>query len=119
MTHVTCRLTAKYRDQLQNPTYARYSSTGYLYIYFLTVRNDSSSHERRGKNKALLNYFSAAARSVNAIILCARNWRCCGAAMQCERTVTHFIGVSSMEFRHYCASYDVRSAASEFFRRFR
>ena len=32
MTHVTCRLTANNRDQLQDPMHARKSSTGYLYL---------------------------------------------------------------------------------------
>ena len=37
MTHVTCRLTTKNRDQLRNPTapepYVRQSSIGYLYFF--------------------------------------------------------------------------------------
>jgi len=33
MTYVTCRMTAKNRDQLRN-SYARQSSVGYLYLFF-------------------------------------------------------------------------------------
>ena len=59
MTHVTCRLTAKNRDQLPNPTLQ--SSMGCLYVFSLLVgeldgdwpgrallQTDSVMHKRRG-----------------------------------------------------------------------
>jgi len=39
MTHVTCRLTAKNRDQLRNPTIGRQSRMGYLfYLFSVSIR---------------------------------------------------------------------------------
>ena len=51
MTHVTCRLTAKNRDQLQNPMYvymyydSHYCALyKYSYLLVLTQHNATSSH---------------------------------------------------------------------------
>jgi len=40
MTHFTCRLTAKNRDQLRKP-YAWYSSMGYLYLFYWPDRGQT------------------------------------------------------------------------------
>jgi len=81
----------------------------------LVTRGGISSYDaagRRGKTQAL---FSIAARrraecECDNVILYARNRRCRTTAMQCECALRHFVGVSSIEFRHYYTYSKCRSA---------
>ena len=53
------------------------------------------------------------------VILCALNWRCCTAAVQCECTFRRFISLLSMKFRHYDTCHDVwRNAVQQIFTSF-
>ena len=49
MIHVTCRLTAKNRDQLQNPTLGNRVRATFTFLVALIV-------DKRGQNRQLLMY---------------------------------------------------------------